>query len=491
MATQLQLRRGTTSETGSFTGAVGEVTVDTTKDTLVVHDGSTAGGHEVAKNDGSNMTAIDVGDNVQLKMGASDDLQIFHNGNTSFISEQGTGDLYIGASNNIVLMNAAFNQNKLLATTDGALKLYFNGSTKLATTTSGVDVTGTIIADDEIKVTAASGYGRMEVGGPSGAFVDLKSPDSDDYDLRIKTTGTGGEIDTASGEFVIKRGSAPKLSTTSSGVDVTGTATMDGLTVNSGNLNFMGGTNDAQYIKFGDTGDDDIGSILYYHGNNNMVFTTNTSEAMRIDASQNVSIPNGDLVTTGVIRANGGIDNLTGTLTLNGRNTGQILFQSGGNTKMTMGTDGSLTPIGGVYLGGTAAANKLDDYEEGTWTPAFTFGTSGSVTYTTQTGTYRKVGSLVFVSIAFTIASVSSPTGAVTINNLPFASGSDSNFGAMTIGQVRSLVTARPDLAIYSSPSSATLAFSTQASNAGFSEFQGSDLQAGTVFFISGCYISA
>jgi len=58
MATQLQLRRGTTSETGSFTGAVGEVTVDTTKDTLVVHDGSTAGGHEVAKADGSNIEKL-------------------------------------------------------------------------------------------------------------------------------------------------------------------------------------------------------------------------------------------------------------------------------------------------------------------------------------------------------------------------------------------------------------------------------------------------
>ena len=44
MATQLQLRRGTTTEYTSFTGAVGEVTVDTTKDVLVVHDGTTAGG---------------------------------------------------------------------------------------------------------------------------------------------------------------------------------------------------------------------------------------------------------------------------------------------------------------------------------------------------------------------------------------------------------------------------------------------------------------
>lgn len=49
MARQVQLRRGTTSEHSSFTGAVGEVTVDTTKDTVVVHDGSTAGGVALAK----------------------------------------------------------------------------------------------------------------------------------------------------------------------------------------------------------------------------------------------------------------------------------------------------------------------------------------------------------------------------------------------------------------------------------------------------------
>ncbi|MDO9534775.1 MAG: hypothetical protein Q7J85_05465, partial [Bacillota bacterium] len=49
MATQLQSRRGTTAEHGSFTGVVGEVTVDTDKDVVVVHDGATAGGHPSVK----------------------------------------------------------------------------------------------------------------------------------------------------------------------------------------------------------------------------------------------------------------------------------------------------------------------------------------------------------------------------------------------------------------------------------------------------------
>jgi hypothetical protein len=49
MATQVQQRRGTTTEHTTFTGAVGEITVDTTKDTAVVHDGTTAGGHPLLK----------------------------------------------------------------------------------------------------------------------------------------------------------------------------------------------------------------------------------------------------------------------------------------------------------------------------------------------------------------------------------------------------------------------------------------------------------
>ncbi len=49
MPTQVQWRRGTTTQHNSFTGAAGEVTVDTTLDTLRVHDGSTAGGIRIAK----------------------------------------------------------------------------------------------------------------------------------------------------------------------------------------------------------------------------------------------------------------------------------------------------------------------------------------------------------------------------------------------------------------------------------------------------------
>lgn len=56
MAVQVQWRRGTTAQNNAFTGAVGEVTVDTDKDTLVVHDGSTAGGFPLKRD---NVSATD------------------------------------------------------------------------------------------------------------------------------------------------------------------------------------------------------------------------------------------------------------------------------------------------------------------------------------------------------------------------------------------------------------------------------------------------
>ena len=60
MAKLLKLRRGTTSQHSSFTGAEGEVTVDMDKDVLVVHDNSTQGGHPVAAEDMSNVSSASI-----------------------------------------------------------------------------------------------------------------------------------------------------------------------------------------------------------------------------------------------------------------------------------------------------------------------------------------------------------------------------------------------------------------------------------------------
>ena len=72
---------------------------------------------------------------------------------------------------------------------------------------------------------------------------------------------------------------------------------------------------------------------------------------------------------------------------------------------------------GGVYLGGTGAANKLEDYEEGTWTPTITNSTGS---YTTQVGRYTKIGNLVYVNCNVNTAFTNTGTTPQSIEGLPF-----------------------------------------------------------------------
>ena len=68
MATAIQRRRGTATQHGSFTGLAGEITIDTTNNTVRVHDGSTAGGHRLAKY--SEITSLGDGDITAVVAGA-------------------------------------------------------------------------------------------------------------------------------------------------------------------------------------------------------------------------------------------------------------------------------------------------------------------------------------------------------------------------------------------------------------------------------------
>ena len=93
---------------------------------------------------------------------------------------------------------------------------------------------------------------------------------------------------------------------------------------------------------------------------------------------------------------------------------------------------------GGVYLGGTGSANKLDDYEEGTWTPTLSFGggTTGIV-YGTQSAKYTKIGNVVNFSFRMYMTNKGSSTGHARVNGLPFT------IGGMPTGGVFTLLPAR------------------------------------------------
>jgi len=81
---------------------------------------------------------------------------------------------------------------------------------------------------------------------------------------------------------------------------------------------------------------------------------------------------------------------------------------------------------GGVYLGGTGSANKLDDYETGTWTPTLTFGDSsaGFVYNGFQIGRYTKIGNLVTLFYHVRLSTKGSASGSARISNFPFVANS-------------------------------------------------------------------
>jgi hypothetical protein len=103
MATQVQQRRGTTAEHATFTGAVGEVTVDTDKDTAVVHDGTTAGGRPLMLESGSNSAlALGSAGTPSLKFTGDPNTGIYSPGADQVaISTNGTGRLFVDASGNV------------------------------------------------------------------------------------------------------------------------------------------------------------------------------------------------------------------------------------------------------------------------------------------------------------------------------------------------------------------------------------------------------
>jgi hypothetical protein len=93
---------------------------------------------------------------------------------------------------------------------------------------------------------------------------------------------------------------------------------------------------------------------------------------------------------------------------------------------------GDTTPSSGMGLtfpatqSASSNANTLDDYEEGNWTPSLTFtGASTGMTYSVRTGSYTKIGRLVYFNCRITLTNKGSSTGYAQILGLPFAVSSD------------------------------------------------------------------
>ena len=121
----------------------------------------------------------------------------------------------------------------------------------------------------------------------------------------------------------------------------------------------------------------------------------------------------------------------------------------GGSETFALMTNGTerlrVTDNGLTFNGDTAAANALDDYEEGTWTPALSFNADTGITYDTAGadatgGTYTKIGRQVTVHGTIYLTSKGSSTGSAKIHGLPFtSSGDDNNRGSGSVGYIHSM----------------------------------------------------
>ena len=299
------------ASTGAFTtvGATGNITVGGTVDgvdiaafktsfdnlsTDIVNDTSPQLGGDLA----SNGNDINFADNDKAIFGAGSDLQIYHDGSNSRIHDAGTGDLLINGQANIVL-GALSGEEYIRATENGAVSIKYDNATKLATTSTGIDVTGNatfadsgktifgnssdleIYHDGANSVINEQGTGSLRIrnnGVNQWEFGDsfLKGNDNkkivlgDSSDFEIYHSGSAsiikdagvGNLKILADQFAVNNSDdsenmitaipnaavalfyngATKLETTSSGVTVTGTVAATSYTGDGSNLTGIGGS---------------------------------------------------------------------------------------------------------------------------------------------------------------------------------------------------------------------------------------------------------
>jgi hypothetical protein len=151
MATTIVTKSGSGAPTASNLVA-GELAVDLTNKRLYTEN-SSGTVLELGTNPASDVT---FGDNTKAVFGDGSDLRIYHTGSHSTIENIGTGHLQIHTTD-FRLKNSAGTESMILANADGNVQLYYDNAEKLATTATGIDVTGTVTADG---LTVAGYSGR-------------------------------------------------------------------------------------------------------------------------------------------------------------------------------------------------------------------------------------------------------------------------------------------------------------------------------------------
>jgi hypothetical protein len=249
MSTQVQTRRGNTAQTAAFTGSIAELTVDTDKKVVVVHDGTTAGGNPLIKANASITTGQILTSNGSHLLALSNTGTAGVYGNASFIPVV-TTDAYgrvssvtntaIAITSGVVTGVMTFAQGGANATsyTTGGL-LTSNGTAFVSVANTGT--AGTYANAAYIPVITTDAYGRVSAVTNTAVSIDTAAITSGTLaDARLSATGTAGTYANATHVPVIttdSKGRVTAVTNTAISFPVTSVAGVTGAVSNTQLLN--------------------------------------------------------------------------------------------------------------------------------------------------------------------------------------------------------------------------------------------------------------
>ena len=334
---------------------------------------------------------VTFGDNDKAIFGAGSDLEIYHDGSRSYISDQGTGGLRL-LTNEFSVMSPDESENLFFSVQDDSTYLYQNNSIKLQTTSTGIDVTGTAVTDG---LTVAGATALTHSG--TTLSVDRTGGATALIELQQASTIRGYlGADSTKSLIVFNGSAAEKFSVSDAGVDVTGnvdasldlfvggavagnagTRTINVGTAGSvaGGVQIWSGTTQTSFLQFGDDSTTSAnhyrGYLSYNHSTDSMQVGTAGSERMRIDSSGRVGIgtssPSVKLDVNGeVFVSPNTAGKNTFQLTTNASNDARLKMLSDTTTKVDIQANGTSYFNGGnVGIGTSSPSANLEITQSG------------------------------------------------------------------------------------------------------------------------------
>jgi hypothetical protein len=269
---------------------------------------------------------------------------------------------------------------------------------------------GTALTGLEIRDTYDSLIKVTDNGPLSGTAKYLSDGLGNDSVLALSTAAAGiGTTTIVSGTKLTVGG--PLAAVGSAGTmgtfETSASACFIGLKDASGSLVYLGG-DDGNFLIQTPSSSYSTKLTLTDAGNVG-IGTSAPAEKLDVYGNLNFSIPDAVSVSAKeslIVKMNSGNNQSSRVIDFRNYNTSLFTILQGG---------------GVTFNGDTAAANALDDYEEGTWTMGVSFGgASVGATYTNNTGTYTKIGRQVIVNGYLLLSNKGSSTGSARITGLPF-----------------------------------------------------------------------